>query len=249
VLAVIDGDDRSIAADLFLDHNIGAEDLPWPERVRAHMLAGSRFALVRHSIVDARREKPWLFEANRPHVVAVMGGSDPTGTIVPVTQALGALNCPITATVITAPAWKKDVEAVIGNHENIRVITPTPNLPELLSRADLAISAAGTSSWELCTLGIPSVLIGVVENQRKGLRELTERGLVWGINPTSMNKEELIGATMAALNTLLTDARLRQKMSESCLETFDGMGPRRVVDALAETISQTDAFLPSDLRG
>jgi UDP-2,4-diacetamido-2,4,6-trideoxy-beta-L-altropyranose hydrolase len=248
VLAIIDGDDRCIGADLFLDHNIGAENLSWSACVRARLLAGSRYALVRHSIVAARREHPWRFLADPPHVLAVMGGSDPTGTIVPVTRALCSLLTPITATIVTSPIWRDDVESLINSRSGFQVVSPTRDLPELLSRADIAISAAGTSSWEICTLGIPSVLISVVENQRASLRELTNRGLAWGIDPADIGPAQLNGAIQKALNALLTKELVRHKMSQNCLDSFDGRGARRVVDAMAEFNEQTDTFLSSGLR-
>jgi UDP-2,4-diacetamido-2,4,6-trideoxy-beta-L-altropyranose hydrolase len=236
VLAIIDGDDRSIGADLFLDHNIGAENFSWSAGVRARLLGGSHYALVRHSIVEARRQHPWRFVADPPHVLAVMGGSDPTGTIVPVTRALCSLTSPITSTIIAAPMWRDDVESIINNRTGFQVSSPTTELPALLAQTDIALSAAGTSSWEICTLGIPSVLMSVVENQRASLRELTDRGLAWGIDAADHSPTELIGAVQEALHALLTREKLRKNISRNCHHSFDGLGASRVVEAMAEFI-------------
>lgn len=234
VLAIVDGDDRSIDADLFLDHNIGAEDLSWPADVRSRLLAGSRYALVREAIVSVRRERPWQFTTDSPHVVAVMGGSDPTGTIVPVTRAICALDSPVTATIVTAPAWHAEVVSLTQDRPGFQVLTPTRDLPSVLARADVAVSAAGTSSWEFCTLGIPSVLMSVVENQRTGLRELTDRGLAWGIDTANVAEHDLVDQIGSALRSLLGDDELRRTISQNCLKSFDGLGAKRVVDAMAD---------------
>lgn len=236
VLAIVDGDDRSIDADLFLDHNIGAEDLSWPVDVRSRLLAGSRYALVRAAIVSVRRDRPWQFTTDSPHVVAVMGGSDPTGTIVPVTRAICALDSPVTATIVTAPAWHAEVMTLTKDRPGFQVLTPTRNLPALLARANVAVSAAGTSSWEFCTLGIPSVLLSVVENQRTGLRELTDRGLAWGIDPASVTEQDLVVQIEGALRSLLSDEELRRTISQNCLSSFDGRGATRVVDAMTALV-------------
>ena len=132
--------------------------------------------------------------------------------------------------------WRDDVESIINNRSGFQVSSPTTELPALLAQADIALSAAGTSSWEICTLGIPSVLMSVVENQRASLRELAGRGLGWGIDAADLSPAELVGAIQEALHTLLMEEQLRQNISQNCLSSFDGRGARRVVDAMAEFV-------------
>jgi UDP-2,4-diacetamido-2,4,6-trideoxy-beta-L-altropyranose hydrolase len=232
VLAIVDGDDRGIDADLFLDHNVGAELLAWPAHVQPRLLAGSRFALIRQSIVDARRPQPWKFLADSPHIVAVMGGSDPTGTIAPVTQALCGLAGSFRATIVCASSWRSEVDALVADRENFTVMEPTSELPAILATCDLAVSAAGTSSWEFCTLGIPSVLIDVVDNQTLGLSELSSRGLALAVSPAHRSSEEFVEALRTAVGGLLSDEQRRRAMSLRSLESFDGLGALRVVEAM-----------------
>jgi UDP-2,4-diacetamido-2,4,6-trideoxy-beta-L-altropyranose hydrolase len=236
VLAIVDGDDRGIDADLYLDHNVGAELLEWPEHVRPRLLAGSRFALIRQSIVDARRPQPWKFLADSPHIVAVMGGSDPTGTIVPVTRALRGLNSNFRATIVCASNWRSEVDGLVAGCDNFMVTEPTSELPALLATCDVAVSAAGTSSWEFCTLGIPSVLIDVVDNQAMGLSELSSRGLAEAVSPGHRPTDEFVEALHMAVGGLLSDEKKRRAMSERCLESFDGRGALRVVEAMSSAL-------------
>ncbi len=232
VLAIVDGDDRGIDADLYLDHNVGAELLEWPAHVQPRLLAGSRYSLIRQAIVDARRPQPWLFSSDSPHIVAVMGGSDPTGTIVPVTQALCGLVGNFRATIVCASIWRGKVDALVANRGNFMVTEPTGELPALLVTCDVAVSAAGTSSWELCTLGIPSVLIDVVDNQTLGLSELSSRGLALAVSPEHRSTEEFVEALRTAVGALLSDEQKRHAMSLRSIESFDGLGALRVVEAM-----------------
>ena len=43
--------------------------------------------------------------------------------------------------------------------------------------ADVAVSAAGTTCWEMCLLGLPAILIGLAPNQRPVAQELDRRGV------------------------------------------------------------------------
>jgi spore coat polysaccharide biosynthesis predicted glycosyltransferase SpsG len=233
VMAIVDGDARGIDADLYLDHNVGAERLDWPEHVSDRLLAGSEFALVRRAIRDAKRANPWNFLSESPRVLAVLGGSDPTGMIVDVARALCAVTHDMSATLVCAPPWRSQVDDIVGDNQNFTVIEPTDELPKLLANTDIAISAAGTSSWELCTLAIPSILIEVVDNQTEGLREMTSRGLVVGLSPARLGRDAIAPEITRQVERLIDDEEARRVLSNTCAENFDGKGPARVVEAMA----------------
>lgn len=232
VLAIVDGDTRGIEADLYVDHNVGAEHLPWSDFVAPRMLAGSRYALIRRAIRDVRRESPWVISGETPSILGFMGGTDPTGMIVRVAQAIAATSVRLTGVIICAPAWRESVEELLAGHLDISVIAPTNDLPALLASTDIAISAAGTSSWELCTLGIPSILVEVVDNQTESLREMSKRGLVVGLSPSEFPGENLARAIAQNLERLAVDRGARHSLASACATTFDGKGAVRIVSAM-----------------
>lgn len=233
VLAIVDSDSRGIEADIYVDHNVGAENLPWTQFVGERVLAGSRYALIRRGIRDVRRTQPWVAQTKPMTVLGFMGGTDPTGMIVRVAEALATVATPLQGTVICSPAWRQQVDALLAGKPEIRVIPPTNDLPALLATTDIAISAAGTSSWELCTLGIPSILIEVVDNQTESLREMSKRGLVIGLSPSEFSGAKMTEAITAGIDLLASDETARRKLSEACASMFDGQGAARVVAAMA----------------
>jgi len=50
-------------------------------------------------------------------------------------------------------------------------------MPALMAWADLAIAGAGVTSYELCYMGLPSMLLIVAENQRRTAERLSELGM------------------------------------------------------------------------
>lgn len=234
VAAIVDADSRAISADLYIDHNVGAENIDWPASVKPHMLAGSRYALIRRAIREVKRADPWKALSEPPRILGFMGGTDPTGMIMSVARALAALPTSTQGVVICAPAWRDEVTTLLAGHTDIEVIPPTTNLPALLAATDIAVSAAGTSSWELCTLGIPSILIEVVDNQTESLREMTRHHLVIGLSPADFDGDELTIALTAHLNSLSKDESARKQLSLACAEMFDGNGAKRVVEAMTD---------------
>jgi UDP-2,4-diacetamido-2,4,6-trideoxy-beta-L-altropyranose hydrolase len=236
LMAVVDGDDRGIDADLYLDHNLGAENGAWSESTRQRLLAGSNFALIRDAILRQRRPNPWQAKGDISHVVAVMGGSDPTGSIVRVAQALADSDREFTASIVTEQRWRTDVENLLVGRAGIEILEPTAGLPQILAQADIAVSASGTSAWELCTLGIPSLLIAVVENQRESLGRMVDAGLVLGLDvvdsPRAGHQENILSGVTRLLGSDLK----RQDLSGRCLQLYDGSGKERVVAAMEERV-------------
>jgi spore coat polysaccharide biosynthesis predicted glycosyltransferase SpsG len=225
VLAIVDGNTRGIVASLYLDQNLGAERQPVPPS--GVMLAGSSYALVRREILQQRRAQPARLRET-PRVTAFMGGTDPMGVIVGVAAQLAAVDVPFELVIVTPDVWHGEVRAALGGRA-ATVLAPTTDLPALLGNADVVVSAAGTSAWDVCTLGIPALFIGVVDNQSASLTEVVERGLALGIDLAKGDPVELVSA---GLRQLLSDDSVRAHLSARCLAQFDGRGGERIVEAM-----------------
>jgi spore coat polysaccharide biosynthesis predicted glycosyltransferase SpsG len=227
-LALVDGDIRGIRATILLDQNLGAESPDQPPEGSTRFLAGSRFALIRRAILEQRRKNPWEVAGRRPRVTVFMGGSDPFGAIAVAAQSVASLDAELT--IIVSPRWRSDVEMALLNRPDATVADPTPRLPELLGWADIIVSAAGTSAWDVCAMGRPAVLTAVVDNQRESLQQATTRRLALGIDAI-----EAIGELRGigeSVGRLMGDELLRRELSANSLAAFDGLGAERVAGAL-----------------
>lgn len=230
-LALIDGDDRGIAAHLYVDSNLDAEKRSWPHHIRSRLLAGADFALVREAVLAERRAMPWVIRAPQPHVVAFMGGTDPHNAISMVARALLAISPAPHVTLVVAESSRQETAVLVAGRDGFSVVDATEKLPQIVARADVVVSAAGTSAWDLCALGVPSILIGLVENQSAGLRAAVDRGLVLGWD-SHENLDSISRRLGPELERLLSDEELRRELSERSTATFDGRGSTRVVAAM-----------------
>ncbi|WP_217184526.1 PseG/SpsG family protein [Streptomyces sp. AC495_CC817] len=228
-LAIIDGDDRGIVSSLYLDQNLGADDRPG-----SPLLAGPRFALVRGEIVRRMRVRPRAL-SRPPRILAFMGGSDPTGAILTVAESLARLDAAIALDIVVTARWRQEVARLVGSRPSARLLEPTPRLPELLSEADITVSATGTSAWEICTVGIPAVFVAVVDNQLAGFRAITERGIALGSDLTSAARP--VDDIHDGVLRLLHEPALRTRLFDASRELFDGRGASRVADALERLAS------------
>lgn len=261
VLAIVDGDDRGQDADVYLDQNLGAERRPDRSPAGAVRLAGVRYVLLRDDVRRLRRQGPVetgrteaetetapasetagrrgmaepvpqrsVAAERPPQVLCFLGGTDAAGVVSVVAGELVATRAPFLATVVTPRAGALDhLEPADG--QVIHRIPPTDDLPRLIAAADLVVTAAGGSVWELLHLGKAAALGWVAENQRPAYEEVVSRGLAAGLGRLDA-ATRTDGPARACLRTLLTCARTRTELGRRGPALVDGEGRARVADAL-----------------
>ncbi|MFI6242974.1 PseG/SpsG family protein [Micromonospora sp. NPDC050795] len=246
-LAIIDGDSRGQVADLYLDQNFGAElpELGATAALPGRLLAGSGYALLRDTVISARPPvAPPARAVSRPRVLAFFGGTDAVGAAPVLTRVLAATGHPMDLTVIVGrPEIEAEVDDVApGRGQTIRAVPPTTSLPALITEADLVVSAAGTSTWELCCLGAPGALVCVVDNQRESYTRVVRHGLAAGLGELpELTASGVAGRAARAtaartLHGLLSSPQRRATLAARAWSTVDGQGRARVVDAVFDAV-------------
>ncbi|HEY0695373.1 MAG TPA: spore coat protein [Kribbella sp.] len=237
-LAIVDGELRGAEADVFVDQNLGSEldqpDLP----AGAVRLAGLDYVLLRDEVIALRpAEPPVPGPGGVPEIFAFFGGTDAFGAGPYVVAALAATGVPFNATVV-APGEdlaKAIGEVPLGTGQHVEVIGPTSQLAAAVVASDLAVSASGTSTWELLCLGVTAGLVCVVDNQVMGYERAVATGAAVGVGVLSDLKADPTGAA-AALRPLLTDPVERARVAAAGWKLVDGLGRARVADALYQLL-------------
>ena len=245
-------------ADVVIDPTFGAELSTRPDDGSTWLLRGSRYAPVRQRVLDARRpatgqvgavvdaeagvgKDPEVGAAARS-VLVVMGGTDPVGLAPAVVGLLARTGLSLDVTVIAVGEIAERARAAaLGSRLSLNVVAPVDDLPALMARQDLVVSAAGTSVWELCCLGVPMAVVWAVDNQREGYDRLVGAGAALGLGGPELGGSEMGGSEMGGdvpgpvedavgrLRTALTDPRVRADLTLAGRRIVDGLGAWRVV--------------------
>lgn len=243
-IAVIDDlADRSHDADLLLDQTFGRGERDYlglvPEGCA--VLCGSRYALLRPAFAGIRAS---AFARRRAggsvrRILIGMGAADADDltsvAVAAVARASERLGQPLALDVVlgsSAPHLDAVRRLLAGLPAwSIRVDVSGNCLAKLMASADLAIGAAGTTSWERCCLGLPSVVVVAADNQAKIATELAAAGAC-----------EVVGAAApddiaAVTETVCRDDGARLAMAEAAAAVCDGAGTARVVDAIEAMVA------------
>jgi len=150
--------------------------------------------------------------------------------------ALEALNHPrlrhLAVDLVLGPdaPHRADLEARVQQRPHTCLHLGLASLAGLMARADLALGAAGTTSWERACLGLPALVVPVAENQNEGARALETSGVARCVDLQAV--PDPLEALQRAVLDLLDAPVVLQAMSEACLQLGDGRGLARVVAAL-----------------
>ncbi len=238
IMVIDDLADRRHDPDLLLDQNLGrhAEDYAGLVRQGCSLLIGPGNALLRPEFAQlrdlslARRQKPKL-----EHIMVSMGGVDSQNATGCVVRALEKTKLPAhcrTTIVMGGKApWLAAVSAQARQSSRpITVLTDVENMAQLMADSDLAIGAAGSTSWERCCLGLPSLIVVLAENQRSIAAALAESGaatLLGGVDDDAIDKK-----LVAHLDRLGSEPHALSGMSMVARSIADGRGASLVAERM-----------------
>lgn len=232
VMVIDDLADRPHACDLLLDQTFCRDVADYHSLVSAdcHVLCGSQYALLRPEFASLRpyslqrRAQPALRE-----LLITMGGVDKDNATAQVLRMLRTCpllgDCRITVVMGANAPWLDDVcKQVQDMPFRTRVQVGVSDMAQLMSDSDLAIAAAGSTSWELCCLGVPNLLVCTATNQRTVIRALASAGATVKLDWASMNQPD--GASFRANYAELIDKI--ELYSAASARVTDGSGVSRV---------------------
>jgi UDP-2,4-diacetamido-2,4,6-trideoxy-beta-L-altropyranose hydrolase len=223
-------------ADLVLNQNLHASAELYAARGPASgLLLGPRYALLRREFLPARGEAETPEVGRR--VLVTMGGGDPDNVTGKVVRSLAQLNVPdLEAVVVVGPAnphYAAIRKAVAKLPFTARVVRNASNMPQLMAWADVAISAAGSTCWELAFMGLPALVIVWANNQQCVAESLHQAGVA-----ESLGEHNMLASTdiAAALQCLLRSRRMRCSMAQRGRALIDGRGAQRVVERMRKPL-------------
>lgn len=228
---------RSHICDVLMDQTFQrhAQDYATHVPASCRLLCGTKYALLKETFTQQSANTNSLerkSSAESLRLFIFLGGSDPLNKTSEALKAIQTINNK-TANIyvdVVVGAQNKHLKNIVKIAEkskhNIQIHQNVSNMAELMSRSDVAIGAAGTSSWERCCLGLPSLIFVYADNQSMISEQLLQANAVkiWATT------EEL----SEQIQLLYNDLSLSKEMSLAAKKVCDGKGTQRVVNALLE---------------
>ena len=233
------GHAKRYVADLVLNQNIFTDEALYIDREpQTQLLLGTRYVLLRREF--------WLWKGCRPKipeiarkVLVTMGGSDPDNVTQKIMKALALVDVEGLESIIVVGGnnarFRKLEYAAHNSFRKIRLVHNVNNMVELIEWADVAITAGGSTCWELAFLGVPSLITILADNQVPVARGLDLQGASINLGwHTTLNTKDVA----SRLHELLFSSEKREKMANQGQLLVDGNGAIRVARKMSrETLA------------
>ncbi len=236
LMVIDDLADRRHACSVLLDQTYGRDPKDYEHLVSkgCKLLCGSQYALLRPEFAQLRayslqrRAQPSLRE-----LLVTMGGVDKDNATGRVLQALRSCNlpddCRITVVMGATSPW---LDAVRIAAEQLpwtsRMLVAVEDMAQLMAESDLAIGAAGATSWERCCLGLPTLMLILAPNQMLAAK-LLEIANVIHILRFDLRLDENL---RQIIEGFIDNPIELQYLSQKACHVADGGGCMRVVEKL-----------------
>lgn len=214
ILVIDDLADRPHDCDGLLDQTFGRNAADYRSRVPASsdLLVGTQYALLRPEFAQRREEALRRREGRALNRLFIsFGGTDPFRLGERAIQAIQA-------------SRQSDcrVDRVDGR-------TSAAAMADLMDEADLALGAAGTTSWERCCLGLPTLIVITADNQRLVADYLAEAGAV---RVLGWHEQVTVETIRRAIDDIAGDPDSLAGMAARAARLCDGLGTARVVERI-----------------
>lgn len=236
IIVLDDLADRPHFCDVLLDQTFGRNAADYTGLVPdgCTVLTGSTYALLR-PMFSAARDGALHRRATSEKIERILvnlGSTDPDNVTSKVLKSLSGLSRSVKVDVVlgrNAPHLA-DVQMLSEmGPMDVEVHVDCDDMATRIHLADLAIGAAGTSSWERCCLGLPTMMLLIADNQRLIATELASAGATINLgNATDLNNYQIA----AAIENLMNDLQRLKMLGSTAASLCDGRGVNRVIEQI-----------------
>ncbi len=233
LMVIDDLADRKHKCDILLDQTFGRQQQDYKKLVpnSCRLLLGSQYALLRPEFAKWRqysieRRKQPVFK----QLLINMGGVDADNVTGEVLEELEACNLPndINITIVmgrSAPHLENIKNRVDTLSYRAEVKVDVDNMAEIMANADIAIGAAGGTTWERCCLGLPTIQIVIAKNQEFSAVILRNNNIV-----------KLLTKVRGLTNLLDSPTEWMGVVGNSAAQICNGIGVYKVLSQLRKLI-------------
>jgi spore coat polysaccharide biosynthesis predicted glycosyltransferase SpsG len=225
IIVISDQQTPTYQADLIIHPGL---EVQWYKGDKEILLAGPKYIPFRKSITKNHRAAPR--ELNR--IVIFGGGTDYFGLAAKTAEIIKDIKGFDCATFIS-----NQRDLIESLDPRFSVIEFGFDIDQEISRADLVLTTASTSSFEILARELPLGIACAVENQKSNYEVLGNLGLAAQIGERTPNGQWSLNTHH--ISRLISDYNYRSDLVSKGKNIFDLKGSKRIIDAITLHIETT----------
>lgn len=212
---------------LVINPNIYAEKSSYKGRKTTNYLIGGEYCILRK---EFREECTKKISVDVNNILITMGGTDVNNVTTFIINSIKELK-DFTINVVISNGYRniKAIENIANKSKSINLIYNPKNMKTVMERCDICISSSGTTTYELASVGVPTLLIIQAQNQLRIAKFMEDYGAMINLGwYCELKKENLIKNII----TITKDYELRLNLSEKLKQLININGVKNVVDEI-----------------
>jgi UDP-2,4-diacetamido-2,4,6-trideoxy-beta-L-altropyranose hydrolase len=227
-----DGRHENYHADVLLNQNAGAAVVLYGRRTHAaRLLLGCQYAMLRREFLRAKRTT--ITNDSVSQILLTLGGADRhnlTARYLEILDECRSADCQIRVVIGPANPHVFHLHELTAKMSRVALHVAPANLPQIMAGCDLALTAAGSSVYELGYLGVPMLVVVTADNQRPIATALDQLHVAFRLHDPG----EISAADKVCIEAFLHNPTDRADCAAKFRELVDGQGAARVVEVLRE---------------
>lgn len=217
-------------ANMIINQNINADTLNYDMAEKKVFLLGPKYAMLRDEFKGVSHKN---VKRKVRDIMITMGGADPFLVTIKLLHYVKDEN--YNFHVVVGSSFDEGyVEKLksYGKFKNINLYY-NANMRALMEKCDMCIAAAGSTLYELCSVGVPSLSIVVAENQSKVAEKFDSLKIIKSIGwHDEINREKVLNE----INGLSNNYVKRKNISTKSQSIIDGLGTQRIVERILDIV-------------
>lgn len=219
--------------DMLINYSVYASDMNYEEEyLNAKLLLGCKYAPLRNVF---RTLPTHEIREDVQDILLLTGGSDTYHVALNFVHEVMNQRMKWTSTTfhIVCGRFNLDMsklEKIALEWENIKIYPFVKHIEKLMQKADIAISAGGSTLYELCACGTPTITYSMADNQLRNVEKFAESGLMEYSG--DVRKDFSYDALLDKLSNLAKDKCIRSCCADRLIRTVDGTGGAHIVEEL-----------------
>jgi spore coat polysaccharide biosynthesis predicted glycosyltransferase SpsG len=223
--------DSYYVTDMLINYNCYADKLDYPAHYPdSALLLGCQYAPLRGEFQGLPHR---IIKKEVQSVLVTVGGTDKNNIAAKlVKMAKTSANLELLDFHIIAGRFNphiEDLKRLEMEYDGIAIHRNIQDISRLMLDCDIAISAGGSTLYELCACGLPAIVFAVADNQINAVNRFGD-GCMINAGDIRENEGLCLGRILSGIDQLAFDYQLRCVMSAKGQSLVDGKGALRVAD-------------------
>lgn len=213
---------------IVINGTLDTSDMNYQIRDDIRYLFGKEFIPLRKDFWDIPKLK---INDSIKNILITMGGNDLRNLTPKILELLNNNFSNVNKKVIIADSFENvsEIENMSNNSVNLIYSPNSQEIINIMSSVDVAISASGQTLYELACIGVPTISIGIIDNQRNNIKNWIKQGFIEYAG--CWDDENLLNNILEKIN-YLQDKDIRFDKRLLGIQAVNGKGSINIVKSI-----------------